>query len=124
MGDNLVKIHGNWCGPNWTGGQRVSAQDYTGPWDGPAISPLDQACRAHDFASRGGKTPRTADTALIQAARKRILSDIEYFKLQLQLVNPFIDRSRRVKIVKRLRESDDATLVVAGITIARPFRST
>ncbi len=44
----LVKIHGNWCGPNWTGGQKVSAQDYQGDWNYPAVSKLDRACRVHD----------------------------------------------------------------------------
>jgi hypothetical protein len=53
----LVKIHGNWCGPKWTGGQKVDAKDYTGSWSYPAISKLDKACRAHDkaCASRGDK---------------------------------------------------------------------
>jgi len=54
---NLVRIHGNWCGPGWTGGQKVDAQDYKGSWKYPAVSKLDAACRAHDkaCASRGDK---------------------------------------------------------------------
>jgi hypothetical protein len=53
----LVKIHGNWCGPSWTGGQKVDAQDYKGSWSYPAIDQLDRACRTHDkeCASRGDK---------------------------------------------------------------------
>lgn len=118
----MVKIHGNWCGPNWTGGQRVSAEDYTGPWDSPAIDPLDEACRSHDFACSSGSCSRKADSALITAARKRILTDLEQIKLRAKLLNPLLNRSKRVKIVKRLQESSAAELVVAGISIARPFR--
>ena len=53
----MVKIHGNWCGPNWTGGKNVPASEYSGSWTYPAISKLDKACRAHDkaCASRGDK---------------------------------------------------------------------
>lgn len=44
----MVKIHGNWCGPNWTGGKNVASEDYTGSWSYPAIDQLDAACRKHD----------------------------------------------------------------------------
>ena len=118
----MVKIHGNWCGPNWTGGQRVASTDYKGSWDYPAIDALDKACRAHDLSCSKGSCSRKADTALITAARKRILSTGEAIKLNTMLLNPFLSRSRRQKIVKRLEESSAAELVVAGISIARPFR--
>jgi len=47
----IVKIHGNWCGPNWTAGRRISALDYAaagGQFDEPCIDKLDCACRARD----------------------------------------------------------------------------
>jgi hypothetical protein len=118
---SLVKIHGNWCGPNWTGGQRVAAEDYTGPWDGPAISPLDEACRSHDFSCSKGGCTRAAHTALIRAADRRILKPDQAFLMQLKLANPFLSRSERKRIEDRLTESSDAALVSAGIEIARLF---
>lgn len=44
----LIPIHGNWCGPNWTGGYRgtynpAMADAYKEPVDG-----LDRLCSAHD----------------------------------------------------------------------------
>ncbi|HEY8009626.1 MAG TPA: RHS repeat-associated core domain-containing protein [Rudaea sp.] len=48
----LIKIYGNWCGPDWTGG-------YTKPWNDlaqyeeehvkPPIDQLDGACKNHDL---------------------------------------------------------------------------
>ena len=70
---NLVEIHGNWCGPKWTGGQKVDAVDYRGSWSYPAIDSLDRACRAHDkrCASRGDKGCCSRDDAkLVRTALK------------------------------------------------------
>ena len=67
----LVRIWGNWCGPNWTGGQRVSAQDYQGSWSSPAIDNLDTACRTHDKACSGPEgCSKKADDDLLKVARK------------------------------------------------------
>ena len=118
----MVKIHGNWCGPNWTGGQRVAAKDYTGPWDGPAITPLDEACRSHDFACAQGGCSRKADTELIRAAERRILNQREATMMEIRLLNPFLSRSERNSINSRLEESQDALIVATGIEIARVFR--
>ena len=120
----MVKIHGNWCGPNWTGGQRVSADKYTGPWDGPAISKLDEACRSHDKSCSTGECSRAADTRLIKAARKRILSDADQLWMTIQLANPFLPGKKRKELNARIEESQDAELVVTGIEIARIFRRT
>jgi RHS repeat-associated protein len=48
----LVKVHGNWCGPDWTGG-------YTKPWNEltdsekkkvkPPVDKTDEACKKHDI---------------------------------------------------------------------------
>lgn len=68
-----MRIHGNWCGPSWTGGQNVDAMDYTGSWNYPAIDSLDRACRTHDKACGSrGKTGCCSrdDDALIVAALK------------------------------------------------------
>jgi len=119
----LVQIHGNWCGPNWTGGQKVSAEDYKGPWDGPVKSPLDQFCRAHDrdCAENNGCT-RAGDTRLIKGAESRILPEGIRFRMELQTLNPFMSKQAKKEIQIRLDESSDAFLVASGIEIARVFR--
>ena len=123
-GDYLVKIHGNWCGPNWTGGKKVSADEYTGPWDGPVKSKLDACCRTHDQGCSSGQCSRADDTRLIACARKRILSDADQLWMTVQLANPFLASAKRKKINARIKESQDAELVVTGIEIARIFRRT
>ena len=123
--DNLVKIYGNWCGPNWTGGRRLSAQEYEErglDWNSNAISPLDAGCRLHDYEGRSGTMPRAADTRLINTARSRVLSVRRQLRLEATLLNPFISRSRRIRINARIDESIAAERVIAGISIARPFR--
>ena len=50
----LVKIHGNYCGPNWTAGQRkpaslIDALPYVAPTDA-----LDAACLEHDRSCKNG----------------------------------------------------------------------
>jgi hypothetical protein len=55
-GDTIVRVHGRWCGPNWTDGQEISARDYLlagGDFKGRAIDRLDRACRSHDKACSG-----------------------------------------------------------------------
>ena len=100
----------------------MAAEDYTGPWDGPAKSPLDEACRSHDFACSKGGCSRKADTALIRAAEKRILPESIALMMQVKLANPFLSRSERKRINDRLTESQDAVIVATGIEIARLFR--
>ena len=74
----MVKIWGNWCGPDWTGGQRVSAEEYQGSWSYPAIDNLDAACRKHDRQCAGEKgCSKKADDALLKVARKISANPIE-----------------------------------------------
>ena len=121
----MVKIHGNWCGPNWTGGRRLTAQEYDErglDWNGPVVSPLDAACRRHDFTCKNGECTRAGDTRLIQDARKRVLSVRKQLRMEATLLNPFISRRRRAQLNARIDESIAAERVIAGISIARPFR--
>lgn len=70
----MVKIHGNYCGPNWTAGKARPAKDidrlpYVAPTDD-----LDAACLAHDRdCARGGCSSkadrRLRNQALMIAAR-------------------------------------------------------
>ena len=69
---NLVKVHGNWCGPNWTDGRKIDALTYKqqgGDFQGRCIDKLDCACRAHDkdCANTRGCSSR-ADRKLVQTA--------------------------------------------------------
>jgi hypothetical protein len=46
----MVRAHGNWCGPNWTAGQKKPAKELSKTdKDVPAIDALDQACKNHDI---------------------------------------------------------------------------
>ena len=69
-GDYLVRIHGNWVGPNWTGGQNVSAEDYTGSWDYPAVDWLDRCARTHDKQCADGGCSASADRRMIKCIDK------------------------------------------------------
>ena len=122
----MVKIYGNWCGPNWTGGRRLSAQEYDErglDWNSKAISPLDAGCRLHDFEGRSGKMPRAADTRLINTARSRVLSFRAQVRMEAAALNPFISRKRRRDLNARIDESIAAERVATGISIARAFRT-
>ena len=122
----MVKIYGNWCGPNWTGGRRLSAQEYDErglDWNSKAISPLDVGCRVHDYEGRSGKMPRAADTRLINTARSRVLSVRKKIRLEASLLNPFLSRKKRAQFNERIDESIAAERVAAGISIARAFRT-
>lgn len=51
----MVKIHGNYCGPNWTGGKPLPSSSKKVDWTVKPIDVLDTACRNHDLAcSKGG----------------------------------------------------------------------
>ena len=66
----IVKIHGNWCGPDWTAGQKKPAKDLTlRDRDVPCLDKLDCACKVHDIDvyERGGRT-RGSDTRLSNVA--------------------------------------------------------
>ena len=106
----MVKIYGNWCGPNWTGGKHLSAEEYKNrgyDWSAPCNDPLDCACRTHDKACSGSKgCSRRADTALIQAAEKRIIPP---------WLLPFNSKAR-------IKESMNAQLVRDAMLIARLTR--
>jgi RHS repeat-associated protein len=45
----LLKIYGNWCGPDWTGGRRESFVRHRVGFYAPPIDGLDAACAKHDI---------------------------------------------------------------------------
>ena len=66
----IVRIHGNWCGPDWTAAQKKPAKDLTlRDRDVPCVDKLDCACKVHDIDvyERGGRT-RGSDTRLSNVA--------------------------------------------------------
>jgi len=68
----VVRIHGRWCGPNWTDGRAIDALSYKqagGDFKGKCVDKLDCACRAHDkdCANERGCSSR-ADRKLIREA--------------------------------------------------------
>jgi hypothetical protein len=99
----MVKIHGQWCGPNWTQGRNVPANtpgiDFTAPCD----DALDCGCRAHDqdCADPLGCSKK-GDAKLVSIALKEALNPINI------LFNPAY--------------ADRAAFVAAGIQVQIPFR--
>lgn len=91
----MAKLHGNYCGPNWTAGQSKPASMID---DLPYVAPtdaLDAACLRHDRSCKNGCTAQ-GDSKLRNAA------------LAIALTNP------------RLRNV--ALIVAAGMTVAAPTR--
>jgi len=102
----IVKIYGNWCGPDWTAGRSISAQQYRaegGQFDEPCIDKLDCGCRKHDrdCSDRRGCS-RKGDTELIKTALKVAIDP------RNRLFNPQL--------------ANTAALIAAGITAARTTR--
>ena len=121
-----MRIHGNWCGPNWTGGKKLSAEDYAArgySWDAPCTDALDCACRAHDRACSHPKgCSKKADTQLIQAAKKIQLNEVTRLLTLGVLANPLASRSKRSSARKKLELDSKAGQIESAITLARLTR--
>lgn len=124
----LVKIHGDYCGPDWTAGKAQPAkamfEKFPRLEDWPmGKTPLDNACRRHDWnCARHGGCTKADDQLLIDAADRRVLRDQQKARLQLSLLNPFTSRERKDKVKVRLEEALAARRVRGGIGIAKIFR--
>jgi RHS repeat-associated protein len=71
---NCVPRSGNYCGPNWSGGQ--DTQTLNGHGDTSALSPLDQACRVHDAMYRAAEQEKDSWVAAkIREDADRMLAD-------------------------------------------------
>lgn len=65
----MVQVHGNYCGPNWTGGKALAASNPKVDWSVKPIDKLDKACREHDKACAHPKgCSKKADDKLIKKA--------------------------------------------------------
>ena len=63
-----MKIHGNYCGSNWTHGRAVPASDYDKYPEVQPIDRLDAACQAHDKDCSHGGCSQKGDLALRDVA--------------------------------------------------------
>ena len=73
----LVRIHGRWCGPNWTDGKAQPANAAGVNFKGKCDDPLDCACRAHDQdCSHPDGCSRKGDAQLILVALKEAANPI------------------------------------------------
>jgi len=66
--NTLVKIHGNYCGPNWTGGKPLASNDPGVDWSVKPIDVLDRACRVHDLACSNNGCSAADDRRLARKA--------------------------------------------------------
>lgn len=67
-----MRIWGNWCGPNWTGGKAIPAKEYDWATDPhpQAIDELDMACKIHDFTYGTDGNREQADRLLEKKAER------------------------------------------------------
>jgi hypothetical protein len=74
----MVRIHGQWCGPNWTAGQVKEAKDATkADRKVGCIDKLDCACKQHDLDIADSGSPSFAsDTRLMKEAMKIIANPL------------------------------------------------
>lgn len=67
----MVKIHGKYCGPNWTAGKVLAAKNATDKdFQVKPIDDLDAACRIHDKDIRDKGNSFKVDTKLMRKAEK------------------------------------------------------
>jgi hypothetical protein len=76
----VVRIHGNWCGPNWTAGQAITAPEHKargGTFKEPCQDKLDCACRTHDKECSGKQgCTFQADNNLIEACNRILINPL------------------------------------------------
>lgn len=73
----MVRIHGQWCGPNWTQGKAQPASAPGVDFTASCIDKLDCACRKHDKdCSHPLGCSKKGDEQLILTAMKEALSPI------------------------------------------------
>ena len=63
-----MKIHGQYCGPNWTHGRSIPASQYFDYDEVQPVDLLDTACQAHDKDCSQGGCSQKGDLALRDVA--------------------------------------------------------
>lgn len=67
----MVKLHGKYCGPNWTAGKVLAAKDATAKdFKVKPVDDLDAACRIHDLDINKRGNSFTTDQKLETKARR------------------------------------------------------
>lgn len=105
--DSIVRIHGNYCGPDWTAGENISARAYTlrgGRFDVKPVDWLDRLCMEHD------KGCGSSNRGCSRADDQRLIDGID--KWTSVWYNPLIHPIQNAK----------AQTVRTGIALAQPFR--
>ena len=101
----MVRIHGNWCGPNWTAGQKIPAEalkakDRRFPCD----DKLDCACRKHDISIKDQGPTKKSDQALQNAAQKILDNPVNLFISPIMYGNARVIRDA-MSVVKFTRRN-------------------
>jgi len=82
----MVRIHGQWCGPNWTQGKKQPANapgvDFTAPCD----DALDCACRQHDRSCSNSMGCSKRSDGILVAKALRVASNPINILFRPQLV--------------------------------------
>jgi hypothetical protein len=60
----MAKIHGRYCGPNWTHGRNIPASQYALYPEVDPIDSLDKACQQHDKDCSMGGCSKKGDIRL------------------------------------------------------------
>jgi len=88
----MVRVHGNWCGPDWTAGQAISVDEYVasgGDWSEPCLDKVDCACKKHDSRCVGGCS-RSADVKFIGSMNRYLARPMN------QIRHPIISSKARL----------------------------
>jgi len=88
----MVKIHGKYCGPNWTAGKVLAAKNASDKdFQVKPIDDLDAACRIHDKDIRDKGNSFKTDTKLMNKAQK--IANSPKYSLKLRSKAQFIAES-------------------------------
>ncbi len=90
----MVRLHGKWCGPNWTANQVKEAKDATkSDRKVGCVDRLDCACKKHDLDIADSGLPSFAsDTRLMKAAEKIIANPLNAWTNPAMYAKAFIVR--------------------------------
>ncbi len=80
----LFRVHGNWCGPNWTGGRRHPYFPYIDGYYRPPIGYTDAACVRHDKCFESCREVHKCD----KQARSKCMKDCNQLLAGAQRLGP------------------------------------
>jgi len=96
----LVKIHGNYCGPNWTAGKKLAAADATEKdFQVRSIDLLDGGCKIHDMDINRDGPSRKSDLRLARTAQK-VIDDPKTSRLVRQRAQVVRDAMLAISLIR------------------------